>query len=156
MTSCYLTRTPSGALAPADAETAAFVGALKVGQGLRADVVRVRSVPFHRKAFALFNYAFDLWDAPAAEFKGEPIAKCFDRFRKDITILAGYYETSVRLNGEIRIEAKSLAFDKMEADEFAECYKAILGVIWDKVLRAKGYASPAEVDRIVAELLRFE
>lgn len=156
MTSCYLTRTPSGALAPADAETAAFVGALKVGQGLRADVVRVRSVPFHRKAFALFNLAFDMWEAPALEYKGEPVSKSFDRFRKDITILAGFYHTVVNLKGEVRLEADSLSFEQMSEERFAKCYKAILGVIWDKVLRAKGYASPAEVDRIVAELLRFE
>lgn len=50
----------------------------------------------------------------------------FDRFRKDLTILAGFYEQTVRLNGDIRTEAKSLAYANMDPDEFERCYSALI------------------------------
>lgn len=53
-------------------------------------------------------------------------ASQLDRFRKDLTILAGFYEQTVRLNGEIRTEAKSLAYGNMEPDEFERCYNAMI------------------------------
>lgn len=50
----------------------------------------------------------------------------FDRFRKDLTILAGFYEQTVRLNGEVRTEAKSLAYGNMEQEEFERCYSSLI------------------------------
>ena len=153
---CFFTKTLSGALAPADSETAAFLARLKLGQGLRAEVKRARNILFHRRMFALLNFAFDLWDCPALEYQGQPVAKNFDRFRKDITILAGFFDAVTNLRGEVRLEAKSLAFHNMGEEEFERVYKAVLGVVWDRILRSKGYESPEKVDAIVQELLRFE
>ena len=153
---CFFTKTLSGALAPADSETAAFLARLKLGQGLRAEVKRARNILFHRRMFALLNFAFDLWDCHALEYLGQPVAKSFDRFRKDITVLAGFYEAVTNLRGEVRLEAKSLAFHNMGDEEFERAYKAVLGVVWDRILRSKGYESPEKVDAIVQELLRFE
>ena len=153
---CFFTKTLSGALAPADSETAAFLARLKLGQGLRAEVKRARNILFHRRMFALLNFAFDLWDCPALEYQGQPVAKNFDRFRKDITILAGFFDAVTNLRGEVRLEAKSLAFHNMGEEEFERVYRAVLGVVWDRILRSKGYESPEKVDAIVQELLRFE
>jgi len=153
---CFFTKTLSGTLAPADSETAAYVARLKFGQGLRAEVKRARNILFHRRMFALLNFAFDLWDCPELEYQGQPVAKNFDRFRKDITILAGFFDAVTNLRGEVRLEAKSLAFHNMGEEEFERVYKAVLGVVWDRILRSKGYESPEKVDAIVQELLRFE
>jgi predicted nucleotide-binding protein (sugar kinase/HSP70/actin superfamily) len=153
---CFFTKTLSGTLAPADSETAAYVARLKFGQGLRAEVKRARNILFHRRMFALLNFAFDLWDCPALEYQGQAVAKNFDRFRKDITILAGFFDAVTNLRGEVRLEAKSLAFHNMGEEEFERVYKAVLGVVWDRILRSKGYESPEKVDAIVQELLRFE
>lgn len=153
---CFFTKTPSGALAPADSETLAYVATLKTGQGLRAEVKKARSLPFHKKAMALFHLAYGLWDAPQLEYEGQPVAKSFERFRKDVTILAGFYEVVTNLKGEVRLEAKSLAFHNMGEAEFGLVYSAVLDVVWDRVLKAKGYESPEKVDAIVQELLRFE
>ena len=153
---CFFTKTLSGALAPADSETAAFLARLKLGQGLRAEVKRARNILFHRRMFALLNFAFDLWDCPALEYQGQLVAKNFDRFRKDITILAGFFDTVTNLRGEVRLEAKSLAFHNMGEEEFERVYKAVLGVVWDSILRSKGYECREKVDAIVHELLRFE
>ena len=153
---CFFTKTPGGALAPADSETVAFLATLKFGQGVRADVKRARDIQKHRRMFALFNFAFDLWDAPQLEYEGQPVAKNFDRFRKDVTILAGFYDAVTNLRGEVRLEAKSLAFHNMGEEEFQRVYRAVLGVVWERILKAKGYESQEKVDAIVQELLRFE
>ena len=50
----------------------------------------------------------------------------FDRFRKDLTILAGFYHSTTRLNGDTRIEAESLSFATMEQDRFEQVYKALI------------------------------
>ncbi len=156
MSELVLCKTPTGALIPADGPSAAFVQRLKVGAGLRGEFKRQRNPKFHRKVFALFQLAFDLWDAPALEWRGQPVAKNFDRFRRDLTILAGHYEAVTTLRGEVRLEAKSLSFANMDEDEFEGVFRSILATVWEKVLRAKGYESTAEVERVVAELLRFE
>lgn len=156
MTACFLQRTMNGTLAPADADTAAYLSTLRLGQGLHGEFKRARDLTKHRRMFALFNFAFDMWDAPSIEFKGEPVAKNLDRFRKDVTILAGYYTAVTNLRGEVRLEAKSLAFHNMSQDEFDATYKAVLGVVWERILRAKGFKNEAEVDAAVQELLRFD
>ena len=55
--------------------------------------------------------------------------KNFDRFRKDIIVLAGYYDATYRLNGDTRIEAKSISFGSMSEDEFEKLYSACVDVI---------------------------
>jgi hypothetical protein len=70
--------------------------------------------------------------------------------------IAGFFDAVTNLRGEVRLEAKSLAFHNMGEEEFERVYKAVLGVVWDRILRSKGYESPEKVDAIVQELLRFE
>ena len=87
-----LVKTPGGALAPVDAEAREMVDKLKLGQGIQASVRRARNVRFHRKGMALFRLAYDVWEPlTPLEYKGLPVAKDFERFRKDMTILAGFY-----------------------------------------------------------------
>lgn len=156
MTELVLTKTPAGALAPADDYTAEQMGKLRSGILLRGEFRKVRNPRFHRKGFALFKFAFDLWDAPQLEYKGQPVAKEFNRFRKDLTILSGHYEAVTTLRGEVRLEAKSLAFGNMGEDEFEAVFKSILSVVWERILRSKGYESPEKVEAIIDELLRFD
>jgi len=156
VTELAFTKTISGGVAPADEATQEVLRKAKVGAVFKGDYKLQRNPAFHRKVFALFKFAFDMWDAPQLEYRGQPVAKSFDRFRKDLTILAGHYHASVNLREEVRLEPKSLAFGSMAELEFEEVYRDILGVVWDKVLKAKGFADPASVDRAVEELLRFE
>jgi hypothetical protein len=156
MTDLVLTKTPAGSLAPADGPSAEYIQKMKIGAGVRGEFKRQRNPRFHRKAFALFAFAYDLWDAPQLEYKGQPVAKNFDRFRRDLTIIAGHYEAATNLRGEVRLEAKSLSFGSMGEEEFGQVYKSILDVVFDRVLKSKGYTSAHEVDRIVDELARFD
>jgi len=157
MAEAVLFRTPSGALAPADEESRALIETLKVGAGVKAKLTRTRSLPFHRKGFALFKLAFDAWEpGDTKEYKGVVVAKDFDRFRKDITILAGFYKATYNVRGEVRLEAESLSFASMSEERFEQVYRAVLNVVWKRVLQQAGYGSVEDVDRVVEELLRYE
>lgn len=157
MTELVLVKTPGGALAPADEEARALVEKLKAGQGVRATIKRARNVRFHRKAFALFKLAFDVWEPETPQtHKGEAVSKDFDRFRKDMTILAGFYKAVYNARGEVRLEAESLSFASMAEDRFEKVFRAVLNVVWNRVLRNAGYETEAEVERVVDELMRFD
>ena len=113
------------ALYPADDEAHEALKKIKAGETVKLSMVRPRNLGFHRKYFALLNLAFDYWEPPENHV-GE---KNFDRFRKDICILAGFYERYVRLDGSTRIEPKSISFAKMSEDEFADLYGKTIDVI---------------------------
>jgi hypothetical protein len=61
----------------------------------------------------------------------------FERFRKDVTILAGHHHPVVNLKGELRMEADSIAFGNMSEEEFEKLYNATLAVLVHKVMRGR-------------------
>jgi hypothetical protein len=66
--------------------------------------------------------------------RGQEVLPCFDRFRRDIQIMAGYYTCVYNAMGELRLEAKSISWAKMSEEEFAQLYSATIDVILQKVL----------------------
>lgn len=106
---------------------------------------------------ALFRLAYDAWEPlTPLEYKGLPVAKDFERFRKDMTILAGFYKAVYNARGEVRLEAESLRFSSMREERFEEVFNAVLNVVWSRVLKAAGYASVEDVEEVIEELLRFD
>jgi hypothetical protein len=152
MTEIVLIKSPSGALVPADPQATEFIAKLKMGAGVRAKVVRQNNVKFHRKLFALFNVAFDAWEPAEKQYKGQVIAKNFDQFRNDITVLAGFYESTITLRGEVRLVAKSLNFASMDQTERERLYEAVIGVVLAKILRSY---TRADLDNVVDQVLAF-
>ena len=73
-----------------------------------------------------------------------------------MTILAGFYKPVYNVRGDLRLEAESLSFASMDETRFEKVYRALLTVIWNRVLRSVGYASEAEVERVIDELMRFD
>lgn len=134
MTDLVLIKTASGALVPADPQAIEYVSKMKMGAGITATVKKHNNPAFHRKMFALFNLAFESWEPAAQEYKGAIVSKNFDQFRKDLTILAGYYESTINLRGEVRLIAKSLNFSAMGQEEREACYSAVINVILAKLL----------------------
>ena len=156
-TELVLVKTPGGALAPVDEESRALVDRIKTGQGVRASIKRARNLQFHRKAFALFKLAFDSWEPKTPQsYKGEAVSKDFDRFRKDMTILAGFYRAVYNARGEVRLEAESLSFASMDEGRFEKVFRAVLTVVWNRVLRNLGYETEGDVERVIEELMRFD
>ncbi len=125
---------------------------IRQGALVRCDIVQPRNVKFHRKLFALLNLGFDSWEPPEQEFRGLPVQKNFERFRKDCIIAAGWYDAVANLKGEVRAEAKSISFAKMDEEEFSRLYNAVANVILQKVLT--NYTRD-DLDRVVEQVLNF-
>jgi hypothetical protein len=119
-------KTAGGVFAPAFEHDLPRLTKFKNGEMYTAEFKLTRNPSFHRKMFAFFNFCFAHWCANRAGLEHMDEATQFDRFRKDLTILAGFYEQTVRLDGSVRTEAKSLAYSNMEADEFERCYSALI------------------------------
>lgn len=143
-----------GMLAPADPEAEALISSLAIGDGIAVEAKRTNNIKFHRKLFALLRLAFDVWD-PQALSAGANAQKSFERFRKDILILAGHYEPVFRLDGSVELVAKSLSFAKCDEIDRAQIYADVLNVVWEKIMKEAGYLSAGDIDRVVNELLAF-
>lgn len=103
---------------------------LKIGEVYKANIKVPRNLAFHRKYFALINCAWEY----LTEAQQEPFAN-IEQFRKHLEVAAGHYDQwhSPEYNIQVRIP-KSIAFDKMSGDEFADLYKGVKDVIWQRFL----------------------
>jgi hypothetical protein len=128
-------------LLPADDATRAWFAKLKIGASVVAKVTAPRNPLFHRKFFALLQYAFDCWREMAAEveYKGVPVEPDFERFRKDITILAGRFRPVVNIKGELRVEADSISFAAMNTEQFEQLYSQVIQVLLARVFNSSAW-----------------
>ena len=115
-------------------------------------LTKPRNIHFHKKLFALIGIAYDAFDLGEIKHKGTVIEKNRERFRKDLTIQAGFYDTVFNLDGELRLEAKSISFAKMDEEEFARLYDKFITVILQKVLTSY---TAEDLDQQVNKILGF-
>lgn len=114
-----------GILSPANDIEAERLTKFKNNGQYEIEIKLNRNPAFLRKVFAFFNFCYEHWDGERLHEHCSHEEQ-FDRFRKDLTILAGFYVTTTRLNGEQRIEAESLAFGNMKEERFQQCYNALI------------------------------
>ena len=126
---------------------------IKQGEVVSAEIKRPRNYRFLKKYFTLINYAFGVWEPECLEYKGQPVGKSLDRFREDITILAGFYTLTANIKGEARAEAKSISFANMEEDEFSCLYSKTIDVILKHVL--KNYTRE-DIDNVIDNIIGFD
>jgi len=132
-------KTSSQMLVPASEQDAELLKHIKLGQPTKLKFTRVRNYLFHKKYFALLNLAFEYWEPPKGDMPTNLNAdpeKNFDRFRKDVAILAGFYDATYRLNGDVRLEAKSIAFSAMSEKKFEVLYSKTIDVVLKHILKA--------------------
>ena len=130
---------------------------MKIGNTYRGKFEEPRNSKFFRKWWKMIQFAYDHFEPSeltGKRFEGITPEKNLERFRKDVTILAGHYKQSIRLNGECLVEAKSIAWAKMSEEQFGEFYKASFNVIWDRVF-IKIYCNEKELEDILYELNSF-
>lgn len=139
-------KTAGGVFAPAFEHDLPRLTKFKNGEMYTAEFKLTRNPAHHRKAFAFFNFCFAHWAADRAGLEHMDEHSQFDRFRKDLTILAGFYEQTVRLNGEVRTEAQSLAFSNMDQEQFERCYSALINAAIKHVFA--GTTDPAILNRL--------
>ena len=138
---------PGGILSPADDIAAEYLTKLKTGDWYQVEIKRSRNPQHHKKVFAFFNFAFNYWRGQGKyEFLDE--AAQFDRFRKDLTILAGYRNEVYKYDGSVRIEAKSLSFGNMDQTEFEEFATAMQNAAMRTIFQGAN-------ERVIQELMSF-
>lgn len=165
MTEIDLVKAPDGLRGWSERDQAAYrryrqrIAKLEVGECIRVGYVFPRNAKFHRKFFAMLNVGFDAWD-PMKErqrntYKGVTIAKDFDQFREDVTILAGFKEAYFDLKtNRMRVKAQSIAWAKMDDLKFERLYSAVANVLIELFLGAQGY-DRSELDRVVERIMEF-
>jgi hypothetical protein len=143
-------------LLPADNDTREWFAKLRIGASVLAKVVQPRNPAFHRKFFALLQYGFEHWaeTQQPQEYKGEAVQPNFERFRKDITILAGYGRPVVNIRGDVRMEADSISFGSMSAETFEKLYSAVIDVLLTRVFKGPQWTE-RELRDVVDGLVEF-
>ena len=119
-----IVKTAGGNLWPADDIDAEKLTKFKTGETYEIDIKLSRNPAFLRKVMVFFHFCEDHWDGERVhEYVSSK--EQFDRFRYDLTILAGFYIQTTRLDGSLRTEAESLSFASMTEERFQECYLAL-------------------------------
>ena len=154
MTTVHLLRTAHGAFVPATDEDVDAARRFKTGELCRFDLKTMRNGRFFRKWWVLARIAFDAWaeTMPAQEYQGRPVLPDFQRFRKDLTIMAGFFRPVWNARGELRVEPESLAWSEMNEERFEKLYSATINAVIHKILPHKQLTDEemrAWVDRVL-------
>ena len=146
-------------LIPACEEAREWLQKKKPGVTILVDPREPRNGAYFRKWWALVSLAYEYWSevAPTLEYKGERVLPERDRFRKDLTILAGFYYPVTNLKGEVRIEPASLRWASMTEEEFGKLYDATIQVLLQKVFNGTVCKewSEQELRDVVDQVLEF-
>lgn len=159
MTTMTLTKTPDGkfvGLTETDEierrKVHARTKGMEPGEIVKWEVVVPRNYQFHKKFFAMLNVGFEAWEPRHKTYKGQPVQKNFERFRKDVIIAAGFYDIVATSAGGIKHEAHSISFAQMDDLEFERLYSAVADVLLQGVLARY---TRADLDAVVEKLMRF-
>lgn len=141
-----------GELLPADEFSQSSIELLKPGI-YQCQLARPRNIQFHRKFFALLRLGFAMYNAPNLWVNGMRVQKNFDKFREDVTILAGYYIYVFDIKGKASIMAKSISFANMDDVEFQALYSSLINVLLENVCVR---CSKEDLNNAVENILRFD
>lgn len=156
MTELQLIKQPGGTLRPAGIVEEEALRSLLNGSLVHATIKQPRNPHFHRKFFALLNFAYEYWLPPELEYKGIKAEKSFERFRNEVTVLAGWYTVTTNLRGVVKLEPKSISFAKMDETEFGALYKAVFNVVWKYVLSQVHGMTPELAENTISQLVNFD
>lgn len=105
---------------------------LKLGEIYEVTIKQPRNLAFHRKYFALINLAW--------EYQPEKVVEHFhhnqELFRKTVEVAAGWCDVMYSINRKEWVEIpKSIAFDKMDNDEFTLLYDRVKDILYAYFLK---------------------
>lgn len=146
-------------LVPACEESKDWLAKKKLGATIMVEPREMRNGAFFRRWWALVKLGYDYWSecAQTVQYKGENVLPEFERFRKDVTILAGHYHPVVNVKGEVRIEADSLKWASMDEDTFGKLYDKTIQVLIQRVFNGeitKAWTEE-ELRSVVDQVLEF-
>lgn len=127
---------------------------IKIGEEVWAPFRKRRQLWRHKKWFALLKIAFDNWEPGEIDSKYGKPEKNFERFRKDIAILCGFYSVVVRLDGSTRVEADSISFSNMDEQTFRDLYSKTIDLLI-KNIYGIGNMTEERMEQLVNTYLGF-
>lgn len=104
----------------------------KSGSMYGIEIKEQRNYGFHKKVFAFMNYCFEFWTNDN-QYQTEQTS--FDVFRANLTVLAGYKNVYYKIDGSVRVEAKSISYASMEQSDFEHYYQALIQAAMDKIFK---------------------
>jgi hypothetical protein len=148
--------TPDG-LRPASPDVAGKLRKFGDGEIVSCEIKESRNYGLLKKYHKMMRMAYDWWSEanPAREVGGHQVAPNYKQFRRDVTVQAGYYVASFGLDGAMRLEAQSIAFDSMEEEDFRKVFSDSLNVLI-RVVLPKLDVSDQVRQGMMAELLEFD
>jgi hypothetical protein len=147
----------NGVLRPAQQSDIDTLEKVRTGAPVLAKIVQIRNPKFHAKFFALLNFAFEYWQPEVPVTKSGIIPeRNFEKFREDITIVAGFCETVIGIKGEARLKAKSISFANMDETEFNDLYKAVFNVCWRLVLQHVRGMTQEVAENTINQMMAFD
>jgi len=144
-------KTPQG-LIPSAEEDWELHNRFKVGALVKGEFTETRNPGFNRKFHAMINVGFEAFEPAEIDCKYGIPEKNREQFRKDVTIRAGYYILTARIDGTYAVEAKSIKFGRMKQDEFEKLYSSVANVLLRDVLT--NYTKD-DLDNVVNNVLSF-
>ncbi len=145
-----------GMLRPANQADADALQKIENGALLYGDFIKPRNPKFHRKFFALLDFAYDYFEPELVEIKGMMPEKSREKFRDDALIMAGYHDLTVNLKGEARYIAKSISFASMDDIEFEKVYSSVFNVLWRMVLQQVSGMTKEVADNTIMQMISFD
>ena len=116
---------------PADDEAAEFIAKMKDRAGRYRRISEAAQRPLSPQGLQPFKLAFDAWEGHGeVEYGGVMVLKNFDRFRKDLTVLSGFYNATYISRRRSAGTEKACRSAQYCEEEFGRVYRAILNVIW--------------------------
>ena len=156
MAELQLIKRPGGVLHPANQADADRLEKVRNGALLYGDFKQPRNPAFHRRFFAMLNFAFELWEPAEVEHRGMKAEKNFDRFRRDAMILAGFRRVVTNIKGEVRVEAESISFASMDETQFQDVYRKCFDVTWRLVLSKVRGLTEEQAENLINEALSYD
>jgi len=127
------TKRAGGILEPFDESEQKRMERFKNDASYEIEIKTTRNPKFHGKVFAFFNFCFEHWSC-GDPYLDDPTQR--EVFRKDLAILAGFYDAANKINGDVELKAKSLSYSNMEQAEFESCYNALINAALEHLFGA--------------------
>lgn len=157
MPEVMMIKSPRGGLVPFSDDDAEALKKIGSGAPVRCDIKQVRNPLFHKKFFSLVKFLFDIWSesVPQKTYRGEEVTTSLNRFRKDLTILAGHYTPHYNILGEVRLEADSISFANMSQESFEALYSSVIDVALSKVINRPDL-NQERVRHLVEQIMQYD
>jgi hypothetical protein len=148
---------PGGTLVPDNDETVERLQKIKTGAVVSCEIAQPRNYKFLQKTICLYRYCFDVFaeqmEDSHLEYLGMKAAPSFDRFRHDLTILAGHYTATFDIQGKLKLEAKSLSYGKCSEEEAERIYNDVINAALKQVFKLS--MTEDELKKIVDQILGY-